>query len=279
MLEILLILILIVLYLIYRGVSKSFGSNKNEEGLYEKEYTRSYSVKGMLGIINDNLHEVTKGTERIADYYDAEYPAGLKSNNQKRKNSLIKIYADHLTKVEKMSPKYALVRARFEITNFYDTDKIIDKINEAIDWSEREKYELDYHQTNILADDIKRDLEHLASYYIYAPVYEFLVKQHHYKGITDLKVEFLGAVVDEDYYNYVRNRAIVHKLEQLKIIKKIDDGKGIWNVKPKFKFLVTDPEKIKVIVYGGGSSHDNGYFEEQYREGRLERIFVSYDEY
>ncbi len=262
-----------MLYQLNRGVSKSVGLSEPEKGKADKEYTKSYSVKGMMAIANEWLSRMSEGTSRIADYHDADYPAGPKSNSQKRKNNLIKIYADHLNKVDKMNPKNALIRARFELTNFYETDKIIQHINDAIDWDDRIKFQKEYYHSDVLSTDVKNKLSQLVPYYIYAPVYDFLVKQTHYSDINEGVIGITLFGVDNDYDDFVETRAIIDRLEQLKVIKKVKDGMRNWNMSPEFKFLITDPEKIKVLVYEGGSSHENSFFEERYQKGDLKSIF------
>ena len=73
----------------------------------------------------------------------------------------------------------------------------------------------------------------------------------------------------------VNHAAIITRLEQLGILLRTS-GEN-WGDFLKFRLKLTDTNELKNIIYSGESSHDDGFFEERFSEGRLPRIFDAHD--
>ncbi len=271
MLNLLLIIIAALLFLIYRKVNKFIeGSHSEEKDVY--------SVKDWLQGISRNLNDVIKNTSAIADHFLADSPAGNKSDRYRKMNNLIKIYAQHLVGTKKLSEKDALIRARFELHEFGE-DKVIDQIDDdlfgGLYWRERRKAEADYYASGILDKDIREVTNYVeghekkpAPYYLAAPIYDVLIKQHYEREKAIEKSWFRD---ENSYHDFVEGRAIIYHLEKLGIIKKANN-EG-WGGKQKWTIPNVNWSKIKEEIYEGGTSHDDGYFEEQYKEGKLDHLF------
>lgn len=273
MLEVLLGIIAIFLFLIYRKIN-FLGGNQN----IGPEPAGGNNIKQWFITLNENLWEVVKNTSLIADYFNNENPAGDKSNKRKKLNNLIKIYAQYLIETKKLNGKDALIRAHFEVTKFGE-EKIIDEIDENISngtyWIERRKAEAEYYNSGLIEKDIKtfydyklKGVPKVTPYELMARIYDALVKQDYGNDKCLILAWFRN---EDDYWTFIKNRACIYQLEKLGVIKKINN-EG-WGGKPKWIMTTTDLEKLKKIIYEGRTSHDNDFFEERYNKGELPRIF------
>lgn len=282
MLYFLLIVIAILLFFTYRKLSK-FTNFQNElmgELFGKGNKKEEVSIKNWVNYIHQRLRKIEDDTSLIADHVSAENPAGLKSDKYKKINNLVKIYAQHLVENKKLSEKDALIRARFEVYEF-GKEKIVSEIDtgfmtRGIYWQEKDKAEEDFYASGILDKDIKnywsvsvKGVKQITPYYLMEPMYDVIVKQNYQDG---QEIQYLdNSTDDEDYYNFVKDRAIIQTLEDMGFLKRVNkDG---WDGKPKWIIPNTDIAKLKHLLYKGETSHDNDYFEEQFREGKLNRLF------
>jgi hypothetical protein len=271
MLELLLGIIAILLFLIYKKINSFVGDKSDSEPL-------EGNIKGWVRSLNSNLWEIVKNTSQIADYFNYENPAGKKSNKYKKQENLIKIYTQYLIETKKLNEKDALIRARFEVTKFGE-EKVIDEIDEDFSngtyWKEKRKAEQDYYDSNLIQKDIKSFYNYtvkgelkVTPYELMARIYDVLIKQDYGNDKCLILAWFRN---EDNYRSFIENRACIYQLEKIGVIKKINkDGLG---GKPKWIITTTDLEKLKKIIYEGGASHDNDFFEERYNKGELPRIF------
>jgi hypothetical protein len=99
-----------------------------------------------------------------------------------------------------------------------------------------------------------------------APIYS-LLKHGDYRDKDTITIESKKERTNR-YRKYVEDRVITKKLIQLNILDWKNNKNINWN-KPELILLETDIEKIKSIVFQGKRSHDDDYFDSQYKEGKL----------
>lgn len=283
MIYFLLSIIAVLLYLVYRRLSElaDFQKELKEDFSNTSESESEYSIKSWLKFLNQRLRNVEEHTELLAQHFTADNPAGLKSDKYKRINNLIKIYAEHLSENKKLSEKDALVRAGFEVFEFGE-DKIIREVDtgfstRGVYWKERDKAKKAFYDSGILEKDIKNfytmeesGVKKITPYYLMEPIYDVIVKQNYEQGQEIQYQDGMLSDVD-DYYTFIKEKAIISKLEELGVIKKSD--KESWNNKPKWVIPNTNIPELKNLIYEGKTSHDDDYFEEQFNEGKLTRLF------
>lgn len=282
MLYFLLAVIAVLLFLVYKKLNE-FTQNQREfyEDLFGTSSKRDeLSIRTFLNYINRRLVKIENDTTVLAEHVTADNPAGLKSDKYKRINNLAKIYAEHLVDSKEISEKDALIRAKFEIYEF-GADKIINEIETGImtrgvQFKEQDKAEKDYYASGILEKDIKnywsvsvKGVKQITPYYLMEPMYDIIVKQNYQPGA---EIQYLDHFKENDsYYSFVKDRAIITTLEEMGVIKRAND-EG-WDKNPKWTIPMTDIAKLKHLIYKGETSHDDDYFEENYRDGKLNRLF------
>lgn len=283
MLYFILSVISVLLYLVYRRLSElaDFQKELQEDFSNTSENENEYSIKSWLKFLNQRLRNVEEHTELLSQHFTSDNPAGLKSDKYKRINNLIKIYAEHLSEDKKLNEKDALIRARFEVYEFGE-DRIIREIDtgfstRGVYWKERDKAKKAFYDSGILEKDIKNfytmeesGVKKITPYYLMEPIYDVIVKQNYEQGQEIQYQDGMLSDVD-DYYTYIKEKAIISKLEELGVIKKSD--KESWNNKPKWIIPNTNIAELKKLIYEGKTSHDDDYFEEQFNEGKLTRLF------
>lgn len=282
MLYFLLAVIAVLLFLVYKKLSE-FTNFHNElrEDLFGTSSKRDeLSIRNFLNYINRRLVKIEGDTTTLAEHVTADNPAGLKSDKYKRINNLTKIYAEHLVDSKEISEKDALVRARFEIFEFGE-EKIISEIDtglmtRGVYYKEKDKAEKDFYASKILDKDIEnywsmsvKGVKQITPYYLMEPMYDIIVKQNYQPGA---EIQYLDNFKDnDDYYSFVKDRAIMQTLEDMGVIKRAND-EG-WDKNPKWTIPMTDIAKLKHLIYKGETSHEDDYFEENFREGKLNRLF------
>lgn len=284
MLVTILVIVSIILYFIYRKLDQLQKQLLRDESLYEQRLSKYESVtstKEFLKTIIRQFQPLKEHLEQINFALNADNPAGKMSASSRRLDNLIKIYSQYLVDNSNLTKKQADVRAAFEFENF-DQEKLIATLNNNYwgnNWSntfqERKRIEKAFFQTGILEADIKETSKHIIPHDVLQPVWEVFIKQDYLSDEgTTFELGGISVESEETYRDYVKNRAIVWKLLELGIIKDVQDEKeDFWWGRPAFDFVVKDLNKIRSTVYGGGSSHEDSYFEEQYQEGKLKRIF------
>lgn len=282
MLYVLLAVIALLLFAVYRKLSE-FTNFQNElkEELFGKGYKKEdVSIKNWVNYIHQRLRTIEDNTALLADHVSADNPAGLKSDKYRKINNLIKIYAEHLVANKVLPEKEALIRARFEVYEFGE-EKIISEIDtgfttRGVYYQEKDKAEEAFYASDILKKDIEnywsvsvKGVKQITPYYLMEPMYDVIVKQRYQEG---QEIQYLDNFRENDsYYNFVKDRAIMQTLEDKGVIKRVNkDG---WDGKPKWVIPMTDIAKLKHILYNGETSHDDDYFEEQFQEGKLNRLF------
>src|ERR1035437_10173533 len=119
------------------------------------EDTRNEMMKWMKSI-DEACWDTKRRLEAIEAFCQAMFPSDNDSIQQRKRENLAKIYARHLIEKEKLSPKDALIRAKFEILKF-DNDKILDDINQEIKNREAKIAEDEYYSSKVIEGDIKNN--------------------------------------------------------------------------------------------------------------------------
>jgi len=272
MLYVLLIALTVLGYLIYTKLNEISAllqpQSREQDG-------SKYSIEDLLTFLQRTVNDINNKLNNIDACINAEYPAGEKSSPFKRRNNLIEIYAKFLESKEKLSESEARLRARFEVYEFGEK-KIIDEINRGFQnglyGEARRKAVEDFEKSGILQKDArsywtmeKEGKKGITPFYLAEPMYDVLVRQNGKKG--DLVYEEDMTENVRRYRDMVEREAIIFNLEKLNVLEKTT--KESFSGKVKYKLLVDSFETVKDIVYGGETSHDNDYFEEKLREGKL----------
>ena len=254
-------------------------SNKNNNS-EESEENYNEMMKWLREIGNQTFNTAER-VKALEEFCQAMSPSDNDSIQQRKRENLIKIYSRHLIKKEKLSPKDALVRARFEVLKF-DNDEIIDDMNREIKNQEEEIAEKEYYTSEVVEKDIKdfwttgnikTDERWINHYDLFAPIYNLMKGSYHdFKEGDKISVDW---DTDKNYYSFIKNRAIIRNLEKLGIISKITDNERPRDLgNQNYKLNIVDLNKIGEIIYKGPrEGHDDSFFDERLREGSLERIF------
>ncbi len=249
--------------------------NNNEDRSYEHA-----EIVRLLQQINNQCFYTTERIKSVEEFCMATFPSDIKSIQQRKRENLAKIYSRHLIEKEGLSPKDALIRARFEVTKF-DNDEIVRELNREVGEKEEKDAESEYYNSALVDKDIKEfwtignlhtNEREISPYDLFAPVYS-LIKGSQYKEDDNVSVDWDA---DKDYYTFIKNRAIIHNLEKLKILTKVTDNKNPRNIgNQNYKLNISDINIIGEIIYKGPRHHSDSYFDEKLEENRLETIFRS----
>jgi len=285
---VLLFLILIALYFLYKKLDKLVSLlGKESDVNTDADFNQGKTVKDLLITLNKNINFLTKKLTFVADHFQADNPAGEKSAEHRKRENLAKIYASFLQETKGLSEKQAKIRANFEVYEIYgyDEDELINEINSGFLFdSVRKKYaekaEENYYKSGILENDIKEYLNEegrgkgkikILPHDLFAPLYEVIVKQEYEKG-KKLRIDTSEETESvTSYRDFVEHRAIIQNLLEIGILDRVDVGRDWFN--PKFKIKVTDLAELRKIIYEGETSHDDKHFEDMYEEGKLHSLF------
>jgi hypothetical protein len=244
----------------------------------ENKTTEDYfnaTTKDYLKYIYRSICEIHESISQLVSIATTEYPAGTKFYAYVRGDNLINIYAVHLEHNHNMAQDLALKRAQFEVA-MYGQDAIAKKINagdyriDGVAKARKEKALKDFFGSGIIEKDIETRLEkEIIPYDLYAPLYDLIVKQH-YSGKKDFVAELTTYTI-KTYDEMINRAAIISKLEQLGVLLRVS-GENL-GARLRFRLKSKDTYELKEIIYAGGSSHDDDFFEEKFKEGELSRIF------
>lgn len=254
------VLLMLILWVLYRFL-KTLSSTLN-------------TIQQRVQSINSHVHGLLKPLHTVADSHLAEHPAGKDSPKHRKRESLVRVYADHLVRTRQLSPDEATVRARFELHRFGE-DTLTSEIDGLdAELSERFSAEEAFYNSGVLDRDIDMYPEnefHLLPRDLFAPLYSLLVKQGYQQG-EEVEFDRHGTLVATDYREFVKDRAIIKRLEALGVLVRTNGDD--WRGRPAFTVRVTDLDQLRALLYEGGSSHDNAHFEEQYNSGKLRSLLV-----
>ena len=233
----------------------------------------SLSNKDYLDLILRRICKIDDYTAQIVSIATKEHPAGANFHKYVRSDNLASIYADYLERYQNLPRHLAMKRARVEVTQF-GQEAVIKTINS--DFSngvekQRERNDFaEFFSSGIIEKDIKSRLEEkIIPYTLFAPLYDLIVKQG-YSGEKDFAAELTTYTI-ETYEEMVNRATIISKLERLGVLLRTA-GEN-WGALLRFRLKSTDTSELKKLIYSGGSAHDDEYFEEQFKEGKLPRIF------
>jgi hypothetical protein len=244
----------------------------------ENKTTEDYfndTTKDYLKYIYRSICEINESISKLVSIATIEYPAGTNFYAYVRGDNLINIYAGHLEHNHNMPQDLALKRAQFEVA-MYGQDAVAEKINTGdyriggVAKTRKEKALNDFFGSGIIEKDIETRLEkEIIPCHLYAPLYDLIVKQN-YSGKKDFVAELITYTI-KTYDEMINRAAIISKLEQLGVLLRVSGEK--WGARMRFRLKSKDTYELKEIIYAGGSSHDDDFFEEQFKEGELSRIF------
>lgn len=272
-------IMILFLYCIYKKICSLLTLLENESRYVQNYggYDNHLGVKDWLCLIFKRIAEANGNLTNIDYALNCDNPAGDKSAQSKRIDNLTKLYAEYLIENDNLSPHEAEAKAAFEFAKF-DIDELIKVINGSSisrAWQKRfakeHSIEKAFFDTGILKKDCVAQVQKLIPHDVFAPVWELFKKQMYSKGKEVLKIEEYKI----SYSDYVKNRSIVTKLLDFGIIEKVEkkSSDSYWLLDPHFKFRIYDLDEIRSIIYMGKSSHDDEYFEDKFKEGRLPRLF------
>ena len=258
--------LLILILLTLRKILKTMGP------------TQSGSLKTVqerLELINSHVYSLIGPLNVVADSHLANDPAGSNSPTNRKRASLVRVYADHLTETEKLSAEEATLRARFELDEFGE-DVVASQVDGFLArFPERRAAKDAFYASGMLERDITKYVEDersLIPHDLFAPLYALIVKQGCQQG-QRVTLDTYSSSSGDDYRSFVKARAIVQRLQNLGVLTRAnDDG---WGGRPAFRIQLTDLAKLRALLYAGGASHDDAYFEEKHREGKLPWLFVN----
>lgn len=249
----------------------------------------SYNIKDWFLEIGNKLYEINEKAQNVDFALNCDNPAGENSANSKRLNALVKLYSTKLLEKKKLSASDATARAAFEFSAF-DNDGLIEKIEGGYwgsGWGEKferkENIKKTFLETGLLSKDCTAKLQELIPHDLCLPIWILFKK---YSSNLDIEHrQFKIARDEKSYDDYVKNRAIILKLLDLNIISKgmpnrknaLEKSGDFWLDWPCIKFLKTDLEEIKSIIYQGNSAHDDAHFEERYNEAKQAHFFKDYE--
>jgi len=275
----LLIVILIILYRIYNKSNDLYALLENERKYKFPERFVQVNVKDWLGLFNNRLRNIENNIQNIDSALNYENPAGPDSANSKRITNLVKIYSAYLEDKEQLSKNEANAKATFEFSKF-EHDKLIYTINRTStrawlqdDGIKDKDIEKNFFETGLLEKDCLERATHLIPVDVFEPVWALF--KFSGPGLIREKLVHL-AVYQKSYEEYIKNRAIILRLLDLRIVEKVpleNSDSRIWLCYPLFEFKMYDIDKIRSIIYGGISFHDDNYFEERHEKGEIKSIF------
>lgn len=274
---ILMFVIVVILWKVYSMFSKLVEEIKARDSAVNTEWGSNVSVKDHLYFTYRRICEIEKSTSQILSIATKEHPAGVNFHEYVRSDNLANIYAEYLESYENLPKHLAIKRARFEVTNF-GQEAIAKKINSDFRNGVKDQRErndsAEFFSSGIIEKDIEIRLNNnIIPYDLFGPLYDLIVKQR-YSGEKDFASELTTYTV-KTYEEMVNRAAIISKLEQLGVLMRT--GGENWGAFLRFRLKSTDTSELKKLIYSGGPSHDDGYFDEQFNEGKLPRIFDAFD--
>ncbi len=269
------IIFLVISHSIYRAIGKITDSHNNLSGQIKD------SLVGLRHSVN-NLAS-TPETEVLDSLL--KIPPDMEALS-KRKDVLVKCYANYLSQTkdrsvaEALSPDEATIRANFEIDKF-GIENILKKIHweDSFKSADSEKKFLD---SDFFRNEIKSlwtsgydDKRYIDPFELFNPIYIFMKKDSYKIGESVI----LNKRGDVDYYSYIKNRAILHNLRKLGVIKSSESESNINFFDLPFKFMSDDLEVIKGAIITGCPSvmntlpEDNTYFDDYLSRHQTEQLF------
>jgi tetratricopeptide (TPR) repeat protein len=283
----LLFTIVIILFFLYKKIS-AFIAFIEDELTHSYSSNSSYNIKYWFQEIGNKLYEINEKAQNIDFALNCENPAGDNSAHSKRLNTLVKLYSNKLKEKLNLSENEAISRSAFEFSAF-DNDRLIDKIEGRYlgsGWNDnfdnKKKIKNAFLKTGLLTKDCTEELQKLIPHDLCLPVWILFNKSP--SNLDIVNRQFIISGDEKSYADYVKNRAIVLKLLKLGIIakdkptrKNVEEKSGdFWLDWPCIKFLKSDLEEIKSIIYKGNIAHDDAHFEEKFTESKQAHFFEDF---
>ncbi len=273
------IIFLLIAYKIYKAIEKANDSYNNLGQQIKESLVSIASIKYSI----DNLSSTPD--KKVLDIF-SKIPVNIEEFN-KRKETLAKCYANYLFQsnnstiiegvwdTKPLSIDEAIIQANFEIDKFG-----IEHVLNEIKWesvfknadSDKKFIKSDFFKSEIdnfwTVGDIKSGKKFVTPLDLFLHIYEF-IKNDNYKK-DDAAI--LNKRKDNDYYSYIANRAILHNLKKLGVIKFSEKENNDNQLDLPFKFISDDLDVIKKTINAGyidtgyALSEDNKEYDEYLSE-------------
>jgi len=276
----------IVILLLYISAN----TNKLDRDVELKKADAIIKTESWMKSLHAKLNSIDYRLEQIDNHITADNPAGEKSADARRRRNLESLYSQYLVDNLKLTKEQADARSAFEFSEF-DEDRLIAAINgdwrgslEALfKWNKTVRQQ--FFATGLLEQDCLAAAKKLDPHDVYAPVWELFENQKfpRYSGTKSVVSLSTVGIFDEQgnllpdtYADYVKLRAIVLKLIDLDIAKKVENkssSNNYWFALPIFEFVISDLERIKTIIFEGKDKPDDDYFAQRLDKSQYFRIF------
>ena len=229
-----------------------------------EKMTDSYDRLGEQ--INQSLANIKYSVDNISSTFGDEFLGSFlripnsKEELDKKKDTLVKCYANYLSQNEGLSSEDAILQANFEVDKF-GVETVLREINwdKAMQNGDSEKK---FINSTFFKNEVSSywtvgigDKKIVLPIDLFRPIYEF-IKNSNYK---DGESVVLNKRQDSSYYSYIKNRAILFNLKKLGVIKFSENENKVDLSELSFKFISDDVSVIKKTINKGYSDFP-GYF-------------------
>lgn len=211
---------IILLFLVYKkldNLSRLFEKDTQDEVKKQKEI-RDTDFQNWL---YEDLKIIKTKIAELYDVHTVDNPAwGEDSAASKKRENLISLYAERIVQKGELSRKDALVKARFVVNNF--ESGIIDDILRDIIFHARVKSEEELLNSEFFKKEVKERADSLSPSDIFEPLWVGITHRKYKKGdelLQNTRKAFEAHSGDYGYGVYMKNSAIIYKLQDLGIIE------------------------------------------------------------
>jgi hypothetical protein len=218
----------VLLFLICKKVDSFVESfdikNANQE---DSEKERDQKDINFQNWLYEKLKVIEEKVVELSDVTTADNPVwGKDSAISKKKENLVKLYAQRLIEKEGLPQKDALIKAKFVVNNF--KNGIIDDIIYEIDFNEKVKSEEELLTSDFFKKEVETKIDSLKAGNIFDPLWVGIKNRKYKKGdelLQNTRRAFESHSGQDGYQNYIEDSAVIHKLQELGILglKKKDD--------------------------------------------------------
>ena len=222
-----------------------------------------------------DLQNISSRLTELSDVLTKDNPAwGDNSATSIKNENLIKLYAQYIVEKQKISPQDALCKARFIINNF--ENGVSKEIQREIRFINGIKFEREFITSDFFRTEFQEKAKSLNPVDVYGPLCLAIKMKIIQKGdelSQNRRKTFEKSDGSYGYECYLKNRAIISKLEQLKIISlKKDEAikdprNAIYDSGDSLYILMEDDlSVIRKIIFTGDNekygTHDDKWYME-----------------
>jgi hypothetical protein len=251
------------LFLIYRKLCEL------KEIAESVEYYINDSRIGFHRRFSDNTEELKKINRKVKELSDVltiDNPIfGKDSACERKKDNLIKLYANYLVKKEEeLSEEDALCKASF-VVNRFGSELVLNDVLKKNKFNSECESEREFRTTETFKKEVEEKAKSLTSEDLLEPLYFGINVLQYDKGITLWPSSPHDSTSGEMMYDdFIKNTAILRELEKIGILKKEDDRLSLSGASP---FILTESD-IDILM----EKILNRYNEEEFRWDFIERL-------